>query len=221
MNGKLANYNVWFIADLHLRHTNILRHQKNRIIGMNLKDDSDIEGHDKYIIDMWHSLVKRRDHVYVLGDFILSKSDDSMKLLHELKKYGCHIHFIVGNHDKSTKNMTNMFDSIDLIKDVTFKKDAFTFLEEDFHCIMCHYPMKSWSGKSHGSCNLYGHVHANSLWIDEGDDLCMNVGLDNPLSNYKLFSLEQVYSEYKKKLGGMKPKEYIEMVTKADKEFIR
>ena len=126
-----APYDVWVISDLHLQHKNILRHQPKRIEVISLKDDDDIETHDKWIIDMWLKTVKRNDHVYVLGDMILSSQQNSIYILHKLKSTGCKIHLIVGNHDKSTQKMFNMFDSIDLIKVVDFKKNAFPYLDED------------------------------------------------------------------------------------------
>ncbi len=223
-NNKMKNsnlYDVWITADLHLKHKNILNHQVNRIDSMNLRDNEDIENHDRYIIKMWHNLVKRGDHVYVLGDFILSNQQESLNILNILKSKGCKIHLIVGNHDKSTQRMFNMFESIDFIKNVTFKKDTFSFLDEDFMCVMCHYPMKSWTNKCRGAMSLYGHVHNNASWCDEGSDLSLNVGLDNPLCNYRLFNLEEIYSIYKNKLNGLIPKEYIEKVTKEDKFFVR
>ena len=50
---ETAPYNVFFIADLHLRHKNILRHQPQRVQAMGLDDENDIDGHDKYIIEMF------------------------------------------------------------------------------------------------------------------------------------------------------------------------
>lgn len=189
---------------------------------MRLKDEEDIDGHDKYIKEMWLNTVKRGDHVYVLGDLIMSNRDSAVKILHSLKKTGCHIHLIVGNHDKATEKLTNMFNSIDLIKVVDFKKTAFPFLDEDFTCVLCHYPMKSWPRKTYGAVNLYGHVHANSPWIDtDTDDLCLNVGLDTPIANYQLVSLEQVYDWYKNKLNGLTSREYIEKVSTDNPKFIR
>ena len=214
--------NVYIISDLHIHHKNILKHSPKRIEVMGLKDENDIEGHDKWIVDMWHSIVKRGDHVYILGDFILSNRDSAVRLLHNLKKNGCHIHLIVGNHDSATRNLQNMFDSIDLIKVVDFKKNAFPFLEEDFSCCMCHYPMKSWPRKPQGVVNLYGHVHNNSPWIDEEtDDLCLNVGLDAPFAEYQLIPLEKIYAWYKEKLQGMNPRDYVDKCTKENPKFIR
>lgn len=213
---------VFFIADLHIGHKNILHHSKNRMKHMNIDSKDDIEKHDEYVINMWHSMVQRGDVVYVLGDFIMKNKEESLKVLHELKKYGCKIHLIVGNHDKSTQNLENMFESIELIKNVIFKKSVYDFLDEDFQIVMCHYPMKSWFNKCRGSLMMYGHIHDNSPWCDtETDDLCLNVGFDNPICEYKLFTLEQVYEYYKNKLNGIKPNDYSDEMCKINSKYIR
>lgn len=217
----MVNYNVWFTADLHLSHKNILKHQKQRCEHMSLISDDDILNHDRYIIDMWQRMTKRNDHIYVLGDFILDNYENSMNILNQLKNNGCKIHLIVGNHDKQTAKMNNMFESIDLIKKVVFKKDNFPFLCEDFEVVMCHYPMKTWDNKCRGSMQLYGHVHSNSLWIDEDDDLCLNVGIDNPFCDYQLLSLENIYCYYLSKLNGLLPKDYADKISQFNKKFIR
>ena len=218
----MENYNVWFCADLHILHKNILHHQPQRIEAMGLKDKDDIESHCKYIIDLWHSKVKRGDHVYLLGDVVFENQQLSIKILHELKSKGAKLHLIVGNHDKSIQNMHNMFESIDLIKVVDFKPTQFTFIEEDtFPVVMCHYPMLTWARKAHGALHIHGHTHDNSPWENEGDDLRINVGFDTPFANFDLVSLEKLYQWYKTKLGGLKPKAYIEKVTKENPMFIR
>ena len=213
---------IWFIADLHLMHTNILKHQANRIEAMGLTDSDDIEGHDKYILDLFKEQTKRGDKVYILGDFILSNQVTSLKLVNKIKSLGIDLSLVVGNHDKSTSRLSSMFESIDLIKVASFKKEVFPFIEEDvFTCVLCHYPMKSWPHKCQGAMQLYGHIHSNSPWCDGETDLAVNVGLDAPLSRYKLISLEEIYSYYKNKLNGLKPKDYIEKVSREDPNFIR
>lgn len=217
----MAN-NVWITADLHINHKNILHHQKERIEAMGLNGAEDISGHNEYITNMFLSQTKRGDRVYLLGDVILDNQQNSKKFLDKIKSNGCSLYLIEGNHDKSIHKMYNMFESIDLIKKVIFKKNEFDFLDEDFSVIMCHYPMKSWADKCRGSMNLYGHIHANAPWVDnETNDLCLNVGLDNPLCNYKLFSLEQIYSYYKNKLNGISPSKYSDEICKIDKKYIR
>ena len=214
--------NVWFIADLHIGHKNILRHAKERISSMGLKDETDIEAHDQYIIDMWLSQTQKGDRVYVLGDFIMGDKVRALKILHKLKSNGCKIYFIVGNHDDSTTSFVSMFESMDLIKEVTFKKKNFDFLEQDLDVVMCHYPLKSWNHKCKGALHLYGHIHNNSPWVDyETDDLCINVGFDNPIGGYQLFSLEQIYNIYKEKLHGIPPHKYSDVICETNKRYIR
>lgn len=220
MENNKSIYDVWLCADLHIRHKNILKHQPNRIKQLNLQNIETVEEHDEKIIQMWLDMTKRGDHIYVLGDFIMSNQQDSMKILHRLKSNGCHIHLIVGNHDKSTRKMYNMFESIDLIKNVLFKKSIFPFLDEDFRVIMCHYPMISWEGKPRGSVCCYAHIHDNALNLDNYPDLRFNVGLDHPRMNMKLANLKDVYSWYKEKLNGMTFNEYIDNASK-NNEFIR
>lgn len=215
-------HNIYFTADLHIRHKNILHHQKERIEKMNLPNSEAIDEHDKYIIDMVLSSTKRGDELYVLGDLVMASQQESIKILHQLKKNGLKLHLIVGNHDKSTHKMLNMFESINLIKVLNFNQKAFPFIEEsDFKCVLCHYPMKSWPHKCQGSMHLYGHIHANAPWADGPSDLMLNVGLDNPQSNFKLWSLEEIYAYYKEKLGGLTPKQYIEKVSQEDPLFVR
>jgi calcineurin-like phosphoesterase family protein len=216
------SYNVFFIADLHIQHKNILHHSKERISAMNLNDSNDIEGHDEYIINLFHNQVKRGDHVYILGDFIMANQEISRKILQRIKSKGCILHLIVGNHDKSIENMSNEFVSIDYIKVANFKSTMFPFIEEEnFQIVMCHYPMKSWFNKCRGSLMMYGHVHYNSPWIDDTNDLTLNVGFDCPMANYQFFTLEQVYNFYKKKLNGISPEKYSDEMCKIDKTYIR
>lgn len=221
MENNKAPYNVFFISDTHLSHKNILRHSPQRIKAFNLIDENDIENHDKHIINMFKKLTKRGDHVYIVGDFIMTNQQESLKILNDIKSNGVVLHLIVGNHDKSTQKMYNMFESIDLIKNVTFKKNVFPFLNDDFQVVMCHYPMKSWSNKCRGSVNIYGHVHNNSPWLDDSMDLAVNVSLDANFANYELIPLEKIYNWYTEKLNGLKPSEYIDLCTKQNNNFIR
>ena len=200
---KKKRFNVWFTADTHFSHKSILFHQPNRVSAMGLKDDKDIKGHDSYLFKMWESLVKKGDHVFVLGDFILADHAEAIKALHRLKATGCIIHLVVGNHDVVSSDMHCLLSSIDFVKCVPFHKSDFPFLDDTFIVSMCHYPMKTWPGKSHGALHAYGHCHNNAQWIDAGQDLCVNVGIDTNLAAGKLISLEQLYGYYKAKLAAL------------------
>lgn len=209
--------NVWFTSDLHISHKNILKYNPNRIEDMGLHDENDLEGHDKYILEMIDSLTKRGDTLYILGDFVFGSEMYIKKILEKIKRHGLRVHLILGNHDRKPHLTRNLFESIEQIKCVNFKKNRFPFLEEDFRVCMCHFPMLSWSAKSHGVMHLFGHTHREFLETDDNPNLMMNVGIDNPKAACQLFSLQQVYLEYKHKLNGKSVKEYFSELEKNHK----
>ena len=227
LNIRKSQSGVYFISDLHIGHKNILKHSVARMphVQKYMEEygiSDEIEAHDRWIMDIWFKTTKRGDHVYVLGDFIMHDKKETLKMLNRLKSKGVKIHRIEGNHDKSTSNMGNMFETDDLIRVVTFKKSQYPFIEEEnFQCVLCHYPMKSWFNKCRGSAQLYGHVHANSPWIDDSLDLCFNVGFDTERANYGLIPLEDIYAEYKTKLNGLDKEAYADWACEQDKTFIR
>lgn len=214
-------YNVYFIADTHIGHQNILFHQPNRIKDLNLKGADDVEGMNEYIYKMWDDTVKRGDHVYLLGDVFLGGRVGAWKCIQRLKKKGANIHLIVGNHDRNIPKFNNQFASIDYIKTVTFKKTVFPFLDEDFRVCLCHYPMVSWPDKCRGAALIYGHVHSNYPFLDEEtDDLMVNAGFDAPLAHYKLISLEQVWRYFKNKRGDLSAVNYVNKIRKENPKFV-
>ena len=214
-------YNVYFIADTHIGHKNILFYQPNRVKDLNLKSAYDVEGMNEYIYKMWDDTVKRGGHVYLLGDVFLGERIGAWKCIQRLKKKGANIHLIVGNHDKNIPKFNNQFASIDYIKTVTFKKTVFPFLDEDFRVCLCHYPMVSWPDKCRGAALIYGHVHSNCPFLDEEtDDLMVNAGFDAPLAHYKLISLEQVWRYFKNKRGDLSALKYVNKIREENPKFI-
>lgn len=198
----MVNYKVWFTSDLHLCHRNILKYTDriNRI-GLNPQSPN-LDQMNQWIIDKWNSRVDKQDIVYMLGDFSFINTDITRKFLEKLngKK-----HLIWGNHDKSLKGLEHYFESCSDIKEVTFKKDNFPFLDENMTIVMCHFPILAWDRRMHGSVMLHGHTHGS---IDElnknSGELRVDVGLDGKLADYDMVSLEQVYS-YMKNVSGGKP----------------
>lgn len=214
-------YNVYFIADLHCCHKNILKFQKNRIDALHLKNEDDIDGMDDYIYKMWDNTVKRGDHIYLLGDVCFGTCDDAKRCIYKLKQKGVHLHLIVGNHDRHIPKFYNQFLSIDYIKTVTFKKSVFTYMDEDFRVCLCHYPMLSWPDKCRGSALIYGHVHSEYPFLDtETKDLMVNAGFDAPLSNYQLIPLEKVWKYFKDKRGDLSAYQYVENERNTYDKFI-
>ena len=190
---------IWFTADTHFSHKNILLHCPGRSDagGFEL---GDIPAHNKWLEEMWNSTVSKRDTVYVLGDFAFGPTEDAVKLLDRLK--GNKI-LIVGNHDKTSDHIFGRFKIITHIRMQVFKKTVFDFLDEDFMVFMCHYPMVTWASKHYGSVNLHGHCHGNlDSYNEESTDLRVDVGIDGKLANYGLVDLETVYHYFKEKTEG-------------------
>ena len=71
---------IYFTADLHFGHTNILKHSPNRPFS----DTVDIKAHDEWLPDLWRSTVDKKDTIYILGDLTFLKSEDARHLLEKL-----------------------------------------------------------------------------------------------------------------------------------------
>jgi len=157
--------NIWFTADLHLGHTNILKHQPNRAF-------ASIEEHDQHIVDHWNSHVDDRDQVYFLGDLTMKPNgDDAKTLLDRLKG---NIYVIRGNHDYALREAfdNNLLSS--RIQDLGYYHKL---RHNKKKIILCHFPFWSWDGmrirperpenepKKDGSWHLHGHSHGKSPTI--------------------------------------------------------
>lgn len=201
---------VWFTSDLHFSHKNILKHCENRLkafgIDENCNEDEKIMLHDKLLVKMWNKTIAKKDTVYILGDFSFANADDTKKIVSKLNgnKF-----LITGNHDNSSLKLSNYFKQIVQMKEITFKKDNFDFLQEDFYVFCCHYAMLTWNRKHYGVCQLMGHSHGRmDDFNDESTDLRVDVGIDGKLADFNFISLEKVYNYFKQKTNGVPFLEY-------------
>lgn len=205
---------IWFVADTHFSHENILKFKENRIetFNLNILDENVLEQHDNELIKLWNKTIQKRDTVYIIGDFSFASPERTRKILEKLngKK-----HLIVGNHDKACKNLSNYFVSVSQIKDVTFKKTVFPFLDENLICVLCHYPMVAWNRRMHGSVMIHGHTHGSLDTINTlSEELRVDVGFDALLNDSGFASLEQVYRYMKNNIAkGKTFQEHIDYLT--------
>ena len=185
---------IYFTADLHFGHPNILKHSPKRPFS----DTVDIVAHDAWLLDLWQSTVAKRDTVYILGDLTFLKSEEARRLLEKLpgKKF-----LIEGNHDGSIRAYHNYFKEVYQIKEMRFKSTVAPFLKEDFSVVMCHYPMVTWNQKPRGSVMLHGHSHGK---LDEYNaqsmDLRFDVGINGGLANLHFLTLEDIYNAATEKI---------------------
>ena len=152
---------VYFTADLHLGHKNILTLSNRKF--------SSIEEHDDFLINSINEAVNTSDHLYILGD--LGFHTDYIGLVTYISRINCrNIHIIKGNHD-SIRNLERLRHD-GLIAEV---KEMKTVQNGRHHVFCCHYPMREWPGFYRGHYHAYGHVH-NTLPVYERT---MDVGVDS------------------------------------------
>ena len=159
--------NVWFCADTHWGHSNIITHC-NRPFKTTYEMD-------EKLIQNWNSRVKPNDTVYHLGDFSFRNSRGCEYYLNRLNG---NIHLILGNHDKKTKS--NRF---------LWIKDIETIKVEGQDIVLCHYPLEEWEGYYRGYIHLHGHCHGRRKPILGR----LDVGVDN--QNFMPISLEEVMEQ--------------------------
>lgn len=80
---------IYYIADLHFGHANILSFSPE------YRGGSNIDEHDEWLIQQWNSVVRKRDSVYVLGDVAFSREG-----LAKCGRLAGDKKLIMGNHDK-------------------------------------------------------------------------------------------------------------------------
>ena len=132
---------VFFIADLHLSHTNMALH----------RGFATVEEHDEYIIEKWNSVVSKRDVTYILGDVTMEKSAP----YHLLDRLNGRKYVVLGNHDKlgHTRKLLEYVDSVAGM--MKYKGVMLT------HCPI--HPMELDYRFKH---NIHGHIHDKQVMLD-------------------------------------------------------
>jgi len=148
---------IWFTADYHLSHKNIIKYCNRPFDNVNEMDG--------IIVQNLKEKLKSNDILYLLGD--LTFNDEVAKSFFENFAH-IEIHFIVGNHDsKKVINLANEYcKSVSLIKSINIEGQSIT---------LCHYAMRVWHKSHFNSWQLYGHSHGSLKPVGKQYD----VGVDN------------------------------------------
>lgn len=135
----MANF---YIADLHLEHTNVLRFDPRPF--RNTQEMFHVMKQN------WNQRITDNDTVYILGDFIWAKEPQWAGIVSQFN--GKKI-LIRGNHDPKeySKECRKLFVDI---------RDMLEITDSGKHVIMSHYPIPCYKGDYNPDCYmLYGHVH--------------------------------------------------------------
>lgn len=183
---------VWFTADTHLGHANIIKFCKRPFLTEAerrlLDKDPEVpwrvsaetlQRHDTAILDAINQRVQRDDTLWILGDFCSGKFREAQRYVHRID---CErVNLVWGNHDDRTIGA------------------AFTKTMEQGMVTVCgqriwlnHYPMRSWDARFHGSWHLYGHVHGRFTADDHDNPILLtrDVGVD--VCDYRPWSFDEL-----------------------------
>lgn len=141
---------VWFCSDLHLGHSNITKFSGD------LREGTNSEEHDAWIIEQLKENVHKRDVLWILGDVVFGgigadgKSGKGIKALRRLKQEvpGQHM-LILGNHDTMPVSMYSQF--FHRVMGFTSYKDFW----------LSHSPIHPYELR--GKRNIHGHVHHHTV----------------------------------------------------------
>lgn len=193
---------IYFWADPHLGHANIIKH-------CNRPFDS-VDEMDTVLLRNWRKRVKSSDSVFVLGDVAMNrKYAPIIKALPGTKFLIC------GNHDKK------------VIKDpkdwgFVWKKDIYLLSIDGgmrkggYEVHLGHYAGLTWEKKFHGSYHVFGHSHG---YIKNPMPRSCDVGVD--CWNYAPVSFEEVIDYIKTRDADKAPPDVQALIDKGKDEFER
>lgn len=134
--------NVWFTADTHFFHRNIIKYCQ--------RPYSDPEDMNNDILQKWNQLVDKDDIVYHLGDVSFGGQAETFELLAKL--HG-RLRLLCGNHDDFICENPFFLERLEWIKPYHEEKI------EGHLIVMMHYPILEWRNAKDGAWHLHGHCH--------------------------------------------------------------
>lgn len=166
---------IWFSADYHLSHKNIIKYCDRPFEGVEVMDET--------ILKNLNDAVKPGDILYFLGDLTFDKkvATDFFESFKSIQ-----IHYIIGNHDnKAVINIAKEHCvTVSSLKDIKV---------EEQHITLCHYAMRVWNKSHFNSWQLFGHSHGTLSSVGKQHD----VGVDS--NNFSPISFEDLIELMKEK----------------------
>lgn len=145
------------------------------------------------LIQNWNNTVTKNDDVYILGDVLFGSASKAKQIFDRLNYKS--VYLVRGNHDSYNQlSKTGIFT---WIRDYHEMKVIDPEAKRGFeYFVLCHFPFLTWNLKDHGSWALNGHVH-NAIPPDYTTRR-IDVGVDNPITNYAPISYAKLKEEMKK-----------------------
>ena len=175
--------NIYYHSDWHLNHGYVAETR-------GFKTSAE---HDEWLIDNINSVVRKRDHIWMLGDLHMGHLGAALE---SVKKINGVKHLVLGNHDSghpmharshsTQKRYLEAFDSVTLHEQHQFA---------GFKVMLSHFPYSGdhkdidryteWRLRDRGAYLLHGHVHKE--WDTQGRQFNMGVDIHHkPVSRIEI-----------------------------------
>lgn len=156
---------IWLTADTHFAH--------KRICEYSSRPFGSVEEMDAILIENWNRVIKSKDEVWHLGDFVVSYRAQPSDYR---KRLNGRINLVLGNHD-DRKKLDGLFESIQDVKYLRINGEKIW---------LSHYAHRTWPKSHRGSFHCHGHSHGDlPKW-----GRSMDVGVD--ANDYHPIPLEAV-----------------------------
>jgi len=168
--------NIWFTADHHFGHTNVIRYDG--------RPYDNIDAMDADLIQRWNSVVAPTDVVYHVGDLFWYRDIAQARAVRS--RLNGRIRLVRGNHDSTADRMPDAFEWIRGYYEAKIPDpDA---PDGRQLVVLCHYAFRVWNQSHHGSYHLYGHSHGSL----RADPHARSFDIGCMLHNYAPVSYEHV-----------------------------
>jgi len=157
---------IWFTADTHFGHSNIIRHCNRPF--------ASVAEMDEKLLRNINDRVSPEDTLYHLGDFAFrTTSPEEYRAKIRCRK----IVLLLGNHDPQTLDgsvkpaFASLFSGVHSLLRIKVQLRGSAQL-----IVLCHYAMRVWDASHRGSWHLFGHSHGKLP--DDAGRLSWDVGVD-------------------------------------------
>lgn len=158
---------IWFTSDMHYGHANIIKYANRPF--------RDVDEMDRTMENLWRSVVRPDDLVYVLGDCAFYR--DQAQTVRLFERLPGQKFLVWGNHDKRLRKNADFkkifLETADMM-DVKFPDPKAP--DGERRIVLCHYAMRVWNKSHFGAWHLYGHSHGTLK--DDPGSLSLDVGVD-------------------------------------------
>lgn len=137
------NEKIWFTADSHFCHENIIKYCNRPYANAYLMNED--------LIKRWNAVVKPNDIVWHLGDFCFGKKENVQSIFPRLNGK---IRIVLGNHDHH---------KMKFYYDVGFQKVYDRPILFNNFFILSHAPLQ-WISNNLPFANIFGHVHDSDVY---------------------------------------------------------